>query len=62
MPPKLIRLIRVFIRDMDSEVMARAKISCLLFKARTGRKKNLGEWFSEAGQEKLEREEQAEKA
>ena len=53
----MLKLIRVFIRDMDSEVMARAKISCLLFKARTGRKKNLGEWFSEAGQEKLDREE-----
>ena len=57
MPPKLIRLIRVFIRDMDSEVMARAKISCLLFKARTGRRKNLGEWWTEAGQLKLDQEE-----
>ena len=61
MPPKLIRLIRVFIRDMDSEVFDRSKVSVAQFRVETGRRKNLGEWFSEAGQEKLAREEQAEK-
>ena len=61
MPPKLIRLIRVFIRDMDSEVFDRSKVSVAQFRVETGRRKNLGEWWSEAGKEKLSREEQAEK-
>ena len=61
MPPKLIRLIRVFIRDMDSEVFDRSKVSVAQFRVETGRRKNLGEWWTEAGQEKLAKEEQAEK-
>jgi len=62
MPPKLIRLTRVNIRDMDSEVFDRSKVSVAQFKLRTGRRKNLGEWWSEAGQEKQDREEAEELA
>ena len=43
MPPKLIRLIRVFIRDMDSDVFDRSKVSVAQFRVETGRRKNLGE-------------------
>ena len=57
----MLKLIRVFIRDMDSDVFDRSKVSVAQFRVETGRRKNLGEWWSEAGQEKLAREEQAEK-
>ena len=55
------KLVRFTVRDMDSDVIAKANISAAKFKLRTGRKKNMGEWWSEAGQEKLDREEQLEK-
>ena len=61
MPPKLIRLIRVFIRDMNSDVFDRSKVSVAQFRVETGRRKNLGEWWTEAGQLKLDQEAAAEK-
>ena len=61
MPPKLIRLIRVFIRDMNSDVFDRSKVSVAQFRVETGRRKNLGEWWTEAGQLKLDQEEAEEK-
>ena len=55
------KLIRFSVKDMDSVVIAKSNISRSEFKLRTGRKKNMGEWWSEAGQEKLDREEAEEK-
>ena len=53
----MLKLIRVFIRDMDSDVFDRSKVSVAQFRVETGRRKNLGEWWSEAGQLKLDQEE-----
>jgi len=49
----------LFIRGVDSDVADGARVSVAQHRLSTGKKKLLGEWWSEAGKEKLDREEYA---